>query len=81
MKKSQLELYIGKPCLLTTGPVIGYSLQGILTYVTDNWVEMETENGNRIVHLVNVHTCTPCKKEEKAFLIQFRTNAYKKRRS
>ena len=49
MTNALIEKMIGKLCMLSTGSW-GGGVLGIITSVTDNWVEVETKKGVRLVN-------------------------------
>ena len=63
MANELIKKYIGKTCAVYTGS-FGSSVNGLITAVEDNWIEVETKKGAQLVNADYVTNITenPIKK-------------------
>ena len=57
MTNEIVKKYIGKNCMVSTGS-FGGAISGEITEVTDNWVELSTKIGYRLVNAEFITTIT-----------------------
>lgn len=49
MTTELIKRYIGRYCTISTGS-LGTTVRGLITDVIDNWIEIQTKNGKRLIN-------------------------------